>query len=157
MTRISSLFNSYPSVPTAKPGGSRELILIVDDEDSVTLLAERVLTHEGYRVITARNGFQAIDLFKKLHAELHLVILDFVMPILSGGEVLIELLKIDPLVPVLLTSGFTSNESLKELLEKQLCGFIPKPLAQKKLLLNVRSTIDAARTAETAAFLPTAN
>jgi len=156
MTRISSLFNSYPSVPTAKPGGSRELILIVDDEDSVTLLAERVLTHEGYRVITARNGFQAIDLFKRFHAELNLVILDFVMPILSGGEVLMELLKIDPRVPVLLTSGFTSNESLKELLGKGLCGFIPKPLAQKKLLLSVRSTIDSARTAETTAFLPAA-
>jgi len=156
MTRISSLFNSYSSLPAANPGGSRELILIVDDEDSVTLLAGHVLTNGGYRVITARNGFQAIDLFKRFHADLHLVILDFVMPILSGGEVLIELLKIDPQVPVLLTSGFTSNESLKELLEKQLCGFIPKPLAQKKLMLSVRSAIDAARTAEPAAFLPAA-
>ncbi len=120
--------------------------MIVDDEDSVTLLAERVLMQEGYRVITARNGFQAIDHFKRLQGELQLVILDFVMPILGGREVLTELQKINPRVPILLTSGFTSDEGLKQLLRKGLCGFIPKPLAQKKLLLSVRATIDAART-----------
>jgi DNA-binding NtrC family response regulator len=73
------------------------------------------------------------------------VILDFVMPIMGGGQVLNAMLKINPRVQVLLTSGFTSEQSLKELLSKKLCGFIPKPLAQKKLLLSVRSTLDAVR------------
>jgi DNA-binding NtrC family response regulator len=156
MTRMNSFYNLQPSLsavaikPTgqmtiASSEGSRELIMIVDDEDFVTLLAERVLREQGYRVITARNGFQALDLFKKMQSELQLVILDFVMPIMGGGEVLAEMLKINPEVPVLLTSGFTSEVRLKELLSKQLCGFIPKPLAQKKLLHSVRSTIDAAR------------
>jgi DNA-binding NtrC family response regulator len=119
--------------------------MIVDDEETVTLLAKCVLTQEGYRVITAHNGFQAVDIFTKMQEEIDLVILDFVMPIMGGGEILNALLKINPRVPVLLTSGFTSEESLKELLSKKLCGFIPKPLAQKKLLSGIRSTLDAVR------------
>jgi CheY-like chemotaxis protein len=83
--------------------------MIVDDEESVALLAGSVLEHEGYRVITARNGFQALELFRKLQSELRLVILDFVMPVLGGGEVLNEMRKLNPAVPVLLTSGFTSD------------------------------------------------
>jgi CheY-like chemotaxis protein len=116
--------------------------MIVDDEESVALLAGSVLEHEGYRVITARNGFQALELFRKLQSELRLVILDFVMPVLGGGEVLNEMRKLNPAVPVLLTSGFTSDAGLRQLLSKGLCPFIPKPLAQKKLLLSVRAAIE---------------
>ena len=119
--------------------------MIVDDEDAVTLLAKSVLAQDGYRVITARNGFQALDIFRKLQEEIGLVILDFVMPIMGGGEVLSAMRKINPRAPIVLTSGFTSDESLKELLRKGLCGFIPKPLAQKKLLQSVRSALDAIR------------
>jgi DNA-binding response OmpR family regulator len=132
-------------VRIANPAGKRELILIVDDEDAVTLLAEHVLTAEGYRVVTARDGFQALEVFRKLHAEIRLVILDFVMPIVDGAQVLAQMRRINTEVPILLTSGFTANEGLKELLRKGLCGFIPKPLAQRKLLLSVRATLDGSR------------
>ncbi len=134
-----------PDVRITNPTGPRELIMIVDDENAVTLLAGLVLAEEGYRVVTARDGFQALDLFKKLQGEIRLVILDFVMPLMDGGQVLAQMRKINPLVPVVISSGFTSDEGLKELLRKGLCGFIPKPLAQKKLLLSVRSTLDATR------------
>jgi DNA-binding NarL/FixJ family response regulator len=70
------------------------------------------------------------------------VVLDFVMPTMDGAQVLLALRKIVPNLPVIITSGFTENGGLRELLAKGTCGFIPKPLARNKLLLSVRSTID---------------
>jgi len=134
---------SRVDVRVVNPEGPRELILIVDDEDFVTLLAQRVLTDEGYRVVTARDGFQALDIYKKLQSEIQLVILDFTMPIMDGAEVFSELRMINPQVPVVLSSGFTEQDKLKWMLAKGLRGFIPKPYTQQKLLLQVRSTLDA--------------
>jgi CheY-like chemotaxis protein len=133
-------------IKIANPNGTRELILIVDDEDFVTLLAQRVLTDEGYRVITAKDGFQALDIYKKLLSQIDLVILDFTMPIMDGSEVFSELRTINPRVPVVLSSGFTEQDKLKWMLSKGLRGFIPKPYTQQKLLLQVRSTLDAIKT-----------
>jgi len=127
----------------ANPDGNRELILIVDDEDFVTLLAQRVLTDEGYRVVTARDGFQALDIYKKLQSQIALIILDFTMPIMDGSEVFSELRMINPQVPVVLSSGFTEQDKLKWMLGKGLRGFIPKPYTKQKLLLQIRSTLDA--------------
>ena len=130
-------------IPIANPTGSKELILIVDDEVFVTLLAQRVLTDEGYRVVKAKDGFEAIDIYKRLRDKINLVILDFTMPIMDGSEVFDELRLINPRVPVMLSSGFTEQERLKWMLAKGLRGFIPKPYTQQKLLLQVRSTLDA--------------
>ncbi len=125
------------------PDGPRELIMIVDDEDFVTLLAQRVLTDEGYRVITAKDGFQALEIYKRLQNKIGLIILDFTMPIMDGSEVFSELRLINPRVPVMLSSGFTEQDKLKWMLAKGLRGFIPKPYTQQKLLLQVRSTLDS--------------
>jgi CheY-like chemotaxis protein len=133
----------HPNIRIANPEGPRELILIVDDEDFVTMLAQRVLTDEGYRVLTARDGFQALDIYKKLQEQIELIILDFTMPIMDGSEVFGELRMINPQVPVVLSSGFTEQDKLKWMLAKGLRGFIPKPYTQQKLLLQVRSTLDA--------------
>jgi len=140
---LGSAPGAHADVRIANPEGPRELILIVDDEDFVTLLAQRVLTDEGYRVVTARDGFQALDIYKKIQGQIGLVILDFTMPIMDGSEVFNELRMINPQVPVVLSSGFTEQDKLKWMLAKGLRGFIPKPYTQQKLLLQVRSTLDA--------------
>jgi CheY-like chemotaxis protein len=135
-----------PAIPSDvkvnNPTGARELVMIVDDEDFVTLLAQRVLTDEGYRVVTAKDGFQALDLYRKLKEHLALVILDFTMPVMDGADVFNELLAINPRVPVVLSSGFAEQESIRAMLARGLRGFIPKPYTQKKLLEQVRSVLD---------------
>jgi CheY-like chemotaxis protein len=123
--------------------GSRELILIVDDEEFITLLAREVLAEEGYRVVTARNGFQALDIYRKLREEVALVILDFTMPVMDGADVFAELQEINPRVSVVLSSGFTEHDQLRGMLARGLRGFIPKPYTQEKLLMQVRHTLDA--------------
>lgn len=136
-----------PGEPTdveiMNPEGTRELILIVDDEQFVKLLAQRVLTDEGYRVVTAKDGFEALDIYKKLHKEIALILLDFTMPVMDGSEVFSELRMINPQVPVVLSSGFTEQDKLKWMLGKGLRGFIPKPYTKQKLLVQIRSTLDA--------------
>lgn len=130
-------------VAVINPHGFRELVLIVDDEDYVSLLAQRVLTDEGYKVVTARDGFQAIKIYAQLQHRIDLIILDFTMPIMDGAEVFDELRAINPRVPVVLSSGFAEQEKVKAMLAKGLRGFMPKPYTQQKLLSQVRSTLDA--------------
>jgi len=69
------------------PTGPRELILIVDDEEFITLLASQVLAEDGYRVLTAKNGFIALDIYRRLKDKIDLVILDFMMPVMDGADV----------------------------------------------------------------------
>ena len=136
-------------VKIANPSGHRELVMIVDDEDFVRMLAERVLTDEGYRVVTARDGFQAIDIYRKLRDQIALIILDFTMPVMDGSDVFHELLEINPQVPVVLSSGFAEQERLRAMLAKGMRGFIPKPYTQQKLLTQIRATLDALHTERT--------
>jgi CheY-like chemotaxis protein len=93
--------------------------------------------------VIARDGFHALDIYKKLRGQIQLVILDFTMPIMDGAEVFSELRMINPQVPVVLSSGFTEQDKLKWMLSKGLRGFIPKPYSQQKLLSQIRSTLDA--------------
>jgi len=136
---------SASDVKIFNPTGARELVLIVDDEDFVTMLAQRVLTDEGYRVITARDGFQAIDIYRRLKDQIELIILDFTMPVMDGSDVFEELLQINPNVPVVLSSGFAEQERLRSMLARGLRGFIPKPYTQQKLLTQIRSVLDTLR------------
>jgi CheY-like chemotaxis protein len=132
-----------PDIKIENPHGPKELIMIVDDEDFVRLLAQRVLTDEGYRVIKAKDGFECLKIFKKLGSQVNLIILDFTMPIMDGSEVFEELRGLDPNVAVMLSSGFTEHQKLRWMLAKGLRGFIPKPYTQEKLLLQIRSALDA--------------
>jgi CheY-like chemotaxis protein len=132
-----------PPVPITihNPAGHRELILLVDDEEFVLLLASRVLTGDGYRIVTAKDGFQAIDFYKRLQSEIALVILDFSMPVMDGAEVFSELQSLNQNVAVVLTSGFAEQERLRLMLARGLRAFIPKPYTNQRLLDQVRQAI----------------
>ena len=92
-------------------------------------------------MITARDGFQAIEMYRKLRDQIALIILDFTMPAMDGSDVFAELLQINPRVPVVLSSGFAEQTRLQSMLARGLRGFIPKPYTQQKLLSQVRATL----------------
>jgi len=131
-----------PKPRIANPDGRGEFIMIVDDDPLVTLLVERVLTTQGYRIITAADGFKAIEIYKKYLDVIQLVITDFKMPGMDGMALFNELRAINPQVPVALTSGFVEDDQLGAMMANGLRGFIPKPLTQQKLLEKVRSILD---------------
>jgi CheY-like chemotaxis protein len=125
--------------------GNRELILLVDDERDVAELASAMLTDEGYQVILARDGFEALRIYQQISKQVGLVILDFFLPVMDGDAVFDELCALNPDVAVVLSSGFGEQSKLGNMLARGLRGFIPKPYTREKLLAQVRSTIDAAR------------
>ena len=134
-----------PQISILNPKGIRELILLVDDETEIAELASAMLTDEGYRVVLARDGFEALKIYQQIGNQIGLVILDFFLPIMDGDAVFDELRALNPDVAVVLSSGFAEQSKLGAMLAQGLKGFIPKPYTAGKLLEQVRSTIDAAR------------
>lgn len=127
------------------PKGNRELILLVDDETEIAELASTMLTDEGYKVILARDGFEALNIYQQAGPQIGLVILDFFLPVMDGDAVFDELRALNPNVAVVLSSGFAEQSKLGTMLAQGLKGFIPKPYTREKLLEQVRSTLDSSR------------
>ena len=130
-------------ISVLNPKGNRELILLVDDETEISELASAMLTDEGYRVILARDGFEALKIYQQIGKQIGLVILDFFLPVMDGDAVFDELRELNPNVAVVLSSGFAEQSKLGNMLAQGLKGFIPKPYTREKLLEQVRSTLDA--------------
>ncbi|HEV3409504.1 MAG TPA: response regulator [Chthoniobacterales bacterium] len=127
------------------PQGARENILLIDDEVEVAELAAEMLGEEGYRVILAKDGFEALRIYQQLGSKIGLVILDFFLPIMDGDAVFDELRAANPSVDVVLSSGFAEQSKLGAMLAQGLRGFIPKPYTRQKLLEQVRLILDTPR------------
>ena len=119
--------------------------MFVDDDILVTMLVQRLLTDEGYRVLIAGNGFDAVAAYKQFRAEVTLVIVDLKMPGMDGFALFKELRAVNPQVQVLLTSGIHEPPNLEQMLAAGLRGFIPKPFSQQKFLAKVASNLAAMR------------
>ena len=127
------------------PNGPRELILIIEDERELAELAADMLADEGYKVIVANDGFQALEMYDRLGKQIGLIILDYFLPVIDGDAVFDELRAKNPAVNVVLSSGFAEQQKISSMLAQGLRGFIPKPYNQQKLVEQVRSTLDAAK------------
>jgi two-component system, cell cycle sensor histidine kinase and response regulator CckA len=138
---IEQELESPPEIMLGLPGGGSETLLLVDDEDAVREMGRELLHQMGYSVITARSGRAALDIYRESGEAVSLVILDLVMPDMSGGECLEELLKLDPKVKVIIASGYAAEGSLEEL-KRAAKGLIAKPYDVKQLLQAVRSALD---------------
>jgi CheY-like chemotaxis protein len=125
--------------------GAREYILLIEDEPDVADLASEMLAEEGYRVIIAHDGFEALKIYERMRKQIGLVILDYFLPVIDGDAVFEELRSLNPKVNVVLSSGFAEQSKIASMLGQGLRGFIPKPYSRDKLLEQVRSTLDAAR------------
>jgi CheY-like chemotaxis protein len=127
------------------PRGKREVILLIDDDKEISELAATMLTDEGYRIILAKDGFEALRIYQQIGKEIGLVILDFFLPIMDGDAVFDELRALNPEISVVLSSGFAEQSKLAAMLSLGLRGFIPKPYTSAKLLAQVRSILDSSR------------
>lgn len=126
--------NSLGDVATAADGRrsmekapSTGVVLIVDDDELVRKLAQRIVRKMGLLVLLARNGEEAIELFTKHRGEISLVLLDMTMPGLRGEKVLERLKEIDPKVKVILSSGFTQQSLLEPFDDTSSVDFLHKP------------------------------
>lgn len=123
--------------------GGTETILLVDDDDDIRDLGTRILQEQGYSVITAVNGKEGLEIYKKVGDRIELVVLDLIMPEMDGKLCLEEILKINPGAKVLLASGYSPNGSAATLISKGARGFVGKPFDRRGLLSAIREALDA--------------
>ena len=119
------------------------MILLVDDEETVMDVSTDMLEKLGYRVIKAISGNKAIAAYQANSAEVDLVILDLIMPKMSGGEVYDKLKEINPEAKVLLSSGYSVDGQATEILRRGCNGFIQKPFNMEELSMKVNKILDS--------------
>ncbi len=117
-------------------------VLLVDDEETVRILAKRVLEKVGFTVLIAKNGLEGVELYRKKCDEITLVILDMTMPHLDGEETFREMRRIKKDVCVILSSGYNEQDTTDRFAGKGLAGFIQKPYRPSDLINKIRSIFE---------------
>src|SRR5262245_17446038 len=116
-----------PALPAAAAIKTTRTVLAVDDESTILALARDVLELNGHEVLTARNGEEALRIYRERHARIDLVLLDLTMPVMGGLECFRKMRVINPLVRVVISSGFSSESSAAEVLSEGAMDYLPKP------------------------------
>lgn len=119
-----------------------ETILFVDDEAPIRRLGQTILERHGYTVLLAKDGSEAIEIFRREAERIKLVVLDLTMPRQSGQEVLLKLRQSNPKVKVIVSSGHDKDRVSNQFQNTQKVEFIPKPYRPNELARKVRSVLD---------------
>jgi PAS domain S-box-containing protein len=136
-----------PVVPAAETvmQQDRGLILVVDDEALLRVTAREMLEFLGYTVLTAADGREGLDIFAKHHADIDVVLLDMVMPVLSGRDCFIAMREIQGDARIVITSGFLRDDDLTQLLAAGVSGCLRKPYRAKELGDLLKTIVPADR------------
>ncbi len=116
-------------------------VLFADDEDSVLAVGRDILEYLGFKVLTAEDGREAVEIFSENADEIVLAILDLTMPHLSGDEVYREIRRIRSNIPVIISSGFSRQDIMHRFSGKRLAGFIQKPYRVEDLAHVIRGAL----------------
>lgn len=136
------IVDENPELERRKIQYGQGTILLVDDQDMVLDVGKKMLESIGYKVLIAQSGSEALDVYIKQKDEIDLIILDLIMPEMSGGETYERMRDIDAGVNVLLSSGYSMNSQVKEILDRGCNGFIQKPFSLKDLSVKVRELLE---------------
>src|SRR5262245_54896719 len=137
-----------PGVPAAAPHGS-ETVLLVEDEPAVRGLARDILHQQGYTVLEAADGDEALRVGREHGGPIHLLVTDVVMPQMGGRELSDRLKAGRQEVKVLYVSGYTDDAILHQGVSETGTAFLPKPFTASALAHKVREVLDAAATGGT--------
>jgi len=113
----------------------------VDDEPAVLDLTGHLLTHFGYKVVTAIHGADALALFPQYKDKIKVLVIDMMMPVMDGPTAIREIRKLQPKLPVIAISGLMAGDKIQEQLGDFGVVFIPKPFTTEKLLLAIRDAV----------------
>ena len=128
--------------PPKKITKGKETILLVDDEDMIIEVGKELLKQMGYKVLVAKSGKAAVELYKSNKDEIEMVILDMIMPDMGGGDTYDKLKEINPDIKALLSSGYSIDGQATEILKRGCDGFIQKPFNIKKMSQKIRQVLD---------------
>lgn len=130
---------SVPEMISGKGG----CILVVDDEDIIRTTAHALLSSLGYEVLMAEGGDEALKIFMMEKERISAVILDIVMPVMNGREVYQHLRELDSDVPIIFSSGFSSDGVVSDLMDMGAAAFIQKPYRQSSLAKTLDEVLSA--------------
>ena len=119
-----------------------ETILLVDDEPAVAAVGKDMIEKLGYKALLATGGVEALSIYRKHNKKIKLVVLDMIMPGMSGGETYDEIKALNPDAKVLLASGYSLNGQASQFMKRGCNGFIQKPFNLHSLSQKIRAIID---------------
>ena len=125
-----SLPEKAAKAPEIEGGGT---VLLIEDEEQVRNMAEVMLTRLGYTVLEARDGIEAVEIFRQHQDEIRCVLSDLTMPRMDGWETLAALRKISPDIPVILSSGYDEAQVMAGEHPERPQAFLGKPYGLKEL------------------------
>jgi PAS domain S-box-containing protein len=140
---------STPMVRTEQPPRrGQETILLVDDEEMIRNLGRTILQAYGYQVHLAEDGLEAVEIYQREKGAIDLVIMDLVMPRLSGQDAFRQMQQIDPSVRVVFASGYSAKQIVGEESEGVL-GYVDKPYRPEEFARAVGAALQATNEAAT--------
>lgn len=128
--------------PAPQPWRGEGTILIIDDEDALRTIGQRVLERFGFTVITAADGEEGLERFLARNKEIAAIILDLTMPRMTGEEVLREIRRINPRVRVIITSGYSAEELEERFKDQNVTSFLQKPYPTLSLVEKLRQALE---------------
>ena len=124
-----------------KRAGSGETILFVEDEERQLNVMRRFLENEGYRVLSAQNGVEAVETFKQHKDAIAVAVLDLGLPQLDGWQAFQQMREIRPELKALIATGLISPEVEAEIAQEKLCGVLSKPYQLDDVLEKISQAI----------------
>lgn len=127
---------------TAQTPDGKETILLVEDEPMLLELVQSLLESAGYRVLTAKDGRTAVEMYKTHQQEIRLVLSDLGLPLLSGWEACRQMLAINPALKVVVATGYLDHAAKDEMMESGVKEFVQKPYFAAELIAKLRDLLN---------------
>jgi PAS domain S-box-containing protein len=141
--RVSQAAARVAASPPAPLHGNGELVLLVDDDEAIRKVAQRLLERFGYRVVVAANGQQAVEMYERQRAEIAIVITDMSMPVMDGPATVRALRAMNPEVRIIVSSGLTSDAAVAEATGCAVRHFMSKPYTAQAMLQTLHAGLTA--------------
>lgn len=122
--------------------GGHETLLIVDDEEMLVELLRRMVVRQEYKAYSAQSADEALAIYEEHKSEIDLVITDLMMPGTDGKALAIELMRRDPKLRILISTGFSATNDITSLLEMGVRGVVMKPYQSEQLFSKIREALD---------------
>jgi len=136
--RVENQKEQEPEPKLLKGNGN---ILLVDDDEMIIGMGEKILEKLGYGVITAESGKKALELYKYDSDKIDIVLLDMIMPDMSGGQTFDRLKEINPDIKIILSSGYSIDGQAQGIMDRGCDGFIQKPFSIEELSQKIMNIL----------------
>lgn len=123
---------------------AKERILVVEDEELLSVLIDTVLTDQGYTVLKANNGADAIKMYRTFDGDIDLVLTDLSLPEVDGWQVCRQIRSLNPRVKLMVTTGAMDARIESELRKHGIHGFIQKPCSAEDMVEKIRTVLGGA-------------